>query len=59
MSDSIAEVELPSLAILNGNIFDPQMGSVDLKNNNFKPLLLEKEQDVVIWGIVRNVIHKV
>lgn len=29
------------------------------ENDRFKPILLEEHQDVVVWGVVTNVIHKV
>ena len=29
------------------------------ESDHHKPLLLEEHQDVVIWGVVTNVIHKV
>ena len=29
------------------------------ENKNFKPILLKEEQDIIIWGVVSNVIHKV
>ena len=29
------------------------------ENNNYKPIKLTENNDVVIWGVVTNVIHKV